>query len=67
MGYRWNDIKMSKRVLVGCEFSGVVREAFTKKTGPLLKLKGKSKLPADNKSLMKINIKDKTDKNKNRK
>ena len=48
-------------------FARVVREAFTKKTGPLLKLKGKSKLPINDKNLMKINIKDKTDKNKNRK
>jgi len=61
--------KIQKKIADAREtyFARVVREAFTKKTGPLLKLKGKSKLPADNKSLMKINIKDKTDKNKNRK
>ena len=48
-------------------FARVVREAFTKKTGPLLTLKGKSKLPADDKNLMKINLKDKTSSGKNRK
>ena len=50
-------------------FGRVVREAFTKKTGPLLTLKGESKLPAaaNNKALMKINIKDKSASGKNRK
>ena len=48
-------------------FARVVREAFAKKTGPLLKLKGKSKLPSNDKELMKISIKDKTDPKKNRK
>jgi len=61
--------KIQKNIAAAREtyFAKVVREAFTKKTGPLLTLKGKSKLPSDNKSLMKINIKDKSASGKNRK